>query len=353
MEILVFDICYAAGHIDYSENIIRCLSRIGDVIICSPPDWYIHLEEDIRRKVYEICAAPPSGKSKRAIYRWWAQNILIAKKIYKKMKPDVVVCLDYHFMVFSLFPVVFPKKTNAYLMEHNQIDAILSSKIKRCFYVLYKNRVKHCVLEPFIGDGLRKLGVHKNKILVWPFPLTVKRCKPISERLYDFVGLCEANDELLIKKIVEYEILTEEFKKNDLRIVLRSRNITYDNGYLKVINKFIPEEEYYNYYYEAKRVVTLFPQTFRYRTSGTVMDAFSFSCPVVSVDVPLSRYFNNKYPKIFSIIDRDNPWKQLMIRKPFDNNLDMMFKQAQKDHSFVRLVEDIKKSVENYDEHFK
>ena len=209
---------------------------------------------------------------------------------------DYIILITYNEVGYFLFKKIFKEKV--ILMNHNNIDFISKSTIKKALFMSFAKKTKHIVQTKFIFDYLnKKISVNRENIAIWLHPLNYNE-NVLTKPIYDCVGISNSNDDAIIKEILELEKETGFLKKDNLKILLRSRKYSYDDGYLKIINGFLPDNEY-NFYINSSSTIFLpFPKTFKYRMSGTLVDAFSNRKPVISSDTILYKNVKKVYPSI-------------------------------------------------------
>lgn len=318
------------------ENIIRELSKDANVTVVCPDGWYSneidgahyeHFEAETKIKNYRLSEIVKNAKI-----------IKYANRYRRKHHIDCFFFASYDTLVFPLWKLLARSTlSNCYIVQNNNIDGVINSKkkCKRWIFNFYSRKVNHIVLEGFIGDFIEKeFSIPRNKINLLPHPLNSNECSSYKD--YDCVGISNSNDDEWIKKIIDIEINEELFAKNQCKVVLRSTKYSYDDGWLCVFNGWLDDKKYNDYINRAKRIFLPYPQTFRYRMSGSVVDAFSNHTSVIGSDIPLFLYYSDKYGDICQI-----------VRKPEDL-FDVVLKEIDNDqaaNSFVQFIDEHSKKV--------
>lgn len=309
MRVLYFDAIYNMGHKYFDQKIITNLSDIVELYVLSPRDWYTHTHK-------ATCipnAYRKDGKSKHlAGFICSLRNCLLAYKLIKQSTFDYVIAGEYELLSLPLVINLLVKKQPLVLIHHNNIDQTIGTsgrnRIKKYIFKRIQNKVLHITLESFISDFLvSDYGIEENRIYCWPHPiepLLSERLEPKEEcNVYDYIGISNSNDEEMINKMINYERETQAYKQNNIKILVKSRNVEYDDGALKVITGWLTNEEYKSYLNSANSMLIAFPSDFQFRVSNSVVEAFYYHIPVLGTRIPLITYYSMKYPSICKILN--------------------------------------------------
>ncbi len=312
MKILFYNCVYRPGHLYFDTKLISYLSKVAEeLIILQPEGWFDIKEENI---TYVDCELRQNKKTKHKRASLWRRTIINSVRAAKEMKrfsPDVVVVGEYELSTFGVtIGLLVSKCPNIVIVHHNNIDQLRTSLIKRSLFKTYKNKVFHCTLEPYIKEFIQKeYGISQEKVFCWPHPSEpLKEASKNAEREqkdgikeYDIIGLSRSNDEGLIDSLIQQEKKESIFKNNGLRILLKSKTKTFDDGALTVIKGWIQDDEYKRYYSSAKSVFVAFPDSYQYRVSATLIEAFRDRIPVIGSDIKLIWYYQSMYPHICQV----------------------------------------------------
>lgn len=301
MKILYADQIYYKEHRYFDNKTIQNLSKVCDLTVLSPDNWY----KQIDGVKYVFGAVDIYKKQKthlNSIIGAVKNSFFIARKI-KELKPEVVILGEYEILVYFLLGRLF--KSRIILIHHNNLDQ-LGNRIKRFMFGHFKNKVFHCVLEPYIKKWLvDNQFAPKDKIVCWPHPM--ERNHRILKRtpIFDCVALSNSNDEDIIQKIIDCEKEKHIFEKKNQHIVLRSKITEFDDGYLKVLNGWIEDKDYEDFISQTRSIMVTVPTSFNNRVSASIIEAFDQKIPVIGNESALFKFYRDKYPSICYILNLD------------------------------------------------
>lgn len=344
MKVIYLDFLIPKGHHNQNQYYISTFSQIGEVIVVTPPGFYDIDEENVLI-VEDKHIGMSEGKfsTRMSVLK----NMKIANRFVRKYKPDIIFISSYDTFMFPLF-YIMNRKRNLFLLHHNNIDELINP-YKRKSFNFYMNGVKHVVFEEFIKEKLvRDYGISNSDVFLLPHQLNVNDEGSSDEPvLYDCVGLSNSNDENIISELIEKEKEESIFKKNDLKIVLKSSEVSFDNGALKVIKGFLPVEEYNNYFNQTKSVFMPFPSQFQYRMSGTLVDALSNNKRVISSDIALMQYYKDAYPNICYIFKDGDELVRNLLCNIEDNRYLEEFDRFRSKHSSGNIKKSLLNIINN------
>lgn len=307
MKVLYYDLTYPIGHKYFDEKTIENLSKVSELTVLCPENWYRKKTENVSYN-YEAEELAFDKASTRRIFFNAIHNTRIAKRIIKSKKTDAVVIGKFDHFSMPIVVTLLGKRIPIFVIHHNEIDQLngqgIKGKIKRIFFKFFKDKVVHCVLEDFIRDYLiTEEKIAKEETCCWPHPVEREVNEYTNNRLFDCIGISTSNNQDYIKSIYDNEVLNQTIKAEGYHIILRSKDLNYDNGNLKVYSGWIADDEYKHYFENARCVLIAFKEGYHYRVSASIFDAFSHKIPVLCTDMPLARYYQNKYPNICQIIE--------------------------------------------------
>lgn len=317
-------------------NIIKCLTNFTDVTVACPKGW-LSVNDGARLIEFDQIEVDCSKKNKilKHFYdvKMSCKKLKVAYQLDKQEHFDYLFFASFHIIALPLYLKKFPDfSKRVFITHHDSVDRIFNHALYGKIFNLYKNSVNHVVLEKFIGDFLiDRMNVKRERVFCVPHPLNCTEEK--KQMIYDCVGISNSNDEVIIREIVEYEIKTKIFEKKQMNIILRSKNIQYDDGFLKVISGYLNDDEYYNYVASAKSLLVPFPLTFRYRMSGTVVDAFSNNIRVIGSKIPLLEYYEEQYPDICSVYETAAELIQILEKTKSKAKLELEFNEFKEKHN--------------------
>lgn len=303
--ILYLDFMYYTGHVRSNKNFIKALGKFSNVYALSQVNYFDEYKEELNA----VDTIRIIEKNNLNLYNGQLLNRLSSLKIMmqsallsKKIRPDYIFVSSFDTIAFNFGRFLFGKTKNMYLLHTINIDE-LSNSIKKKIFGSYKNKVNHVVFEQYMKDYLvNEIEIEPYRIFVLPHPLNANTESSNSKEIeYACVGLSNSNDEELITRLIELEKEKSVFKNNCKKVILKSKEKEFDNGYLKVFKGFLDKNIYDNYINKSEYVIVPFSKAFRYRMSGTLVDAFSNNKIVLGNDIPIIQAYANKYPNICKI----------------------------------------------------
>ncbi|MEW6621774.1 MAG: hypothetical protein AB1420_01340 [Bacillota bacterium] len=336
MEIEVYDYISPQNHFNLNKNLIESLAGIGKVKVVANQGYYSVSEinlENVSFVELQLTKFKNSmlGRKLNALFA-----MIKTRKQFNKYSDSFKIIFTFDTVAFGLGRYSL-NLNELFLMHHKNIDE-LKDPIKRLIFKSYMNKVNHIVFEEIFKTYLvKEIGVHENRVFVVPHPVfNQAKSKNFLEK-YDCVGLSNSNDDEFIRKIIEIERASCFTKRNNLHIVLRSKLYQFDNGFLKVISGFLQKCDYDDYINSSKLVFVPLPQTYNYRVSGAIFDAFSNHKFVVANNVPIVEEYKKRYPKICIGINNVDDFFNVVVENKNNSNKDTnSFKDFIDDHS--RLI---------------
>jgi hypothetical protein len=317
MKLLYLDFLNPKGHLRLDFNQINALANIAKVTVVSPLGRYKSLPESvelIEKKSLII------KKGKWASRITSLKSMLISAIVSRKIDHDCILVSSFETIMFALGKGFFKNNKRIILIHHFNTDELANS-IKAFFFRRYMNHVEHIVFEDFIKERLvNDFDIASEKVHVLPHHLTQLATLKENKNTYDCVGLSNSNDEKIIAKIIEKEKEKSIFKKSGCNVVLKSKNYEYDNGNLKVIKGFLEKSKYEEYINNSRSVYMPFPSNFKYRMSGTLIDAFSNNKVVYGSNILVMQNFSKRYPEICKIVNTVDDFFDLITNDRFRSN---------------------------------
>lgn len=291
--IAICDFRFHKGHRTFNDAVRQAVAKITDGNFVYFDNGNGYRSEQYPSQRHGIVNRYKEGSSplkNRLISRaYMKEEYRELKKIGDSKK---IICVAFDLITFGLCGKKY-FKDNVYLWHHAESDELLS-RIKRSIFRRYMNKVKHIVHTPFIKQFLVDFGVEESRIFVCPFVRTSDYYEQYVQEEKIFIAPSGSNDESFCKKLVEYEKRTRFFINNDIKFVIKSFDTEYDDGFLKLYNKYLSFDEYENLYKLAAAVVMPFPKSFQMRESGTVIDALSSGKGVIGSNIPIVEYYKKK-----------------------------------------------------------
>lgn len=314
MKVLYLDFLYPKGHIRQNTKYVNILAQISEVYLLSSNNRYKDLDKDVNL-IKNNSLQIKKGRVKKRISI--LKNMVASANIAKKLKPDAIIVSSYDTFLFIIWKILYGTKDKVFLLHHNNLDE-LSNKMKLCSFKKYYESVNHIVFEEFMKNHLcSDLKIDQEKVFVLPHQLNDNESTN-NENLYDCVGLSNSNDEGIIAEIIKLEQESNIFKKKKMKVVLKSKIYEFDNDYLKVFKGYLEDKAYDYYINHSKSIFMPFPLDFKYRMSGTLVDAFSNNKVVIGSDVLLMRYYSEKFPSICKLIENGSDLSNFIINMKKD-----------------------------------
>lgn len=298
MKILYVNFAYDMwGHKCLDEHYIRILSGFSEVYVIARAGWYENLPDNVRILDYTPKLISEKCSNRCLQYLLSVRVMHFSKQMQKREKFDYIIAGTFNTMTLLLGKNWFSKE-NTYIMHHNNTD-LLSRPIYRKVFDLYKKKFNHIVQEDFIKEYLiSELNITDGQVVVLPHPLNISYKKCSTKIQYDCIGISNSNDEESVGQLIQMEKEHHAFRDKKIKILLRSATKKYYDEYLEVITGYLSSQKYDEYISSANSILIPFPDTFRYRESGSLIDALSNGIPVLGGRIPLLEVYSEQYPNI-------------------------------------------------------
>ena len=307
-EVLAVDFMVEDGHRYYCNCLVNSLNKEASTLVVCKEDYY-DFEEDENHKKIVVKTKPIPGRNVFESRYNILYNMYNNIKMVKKYRFEKVLVLGYEGLTFFLFRTILKKYGDIYVIQHHQLDELRNSGLKTKVFNLYKNKVKHIVLEPCIRENVvKEYSIPKDNIFVFPVPLLNKTNELKSEKTYGsdsriVLAISNSNDENFVDEICEYEKKHRYFSDNNYKLIIRTRRERDSIESIRYITSFISTEEYNSLYENAYIVLMPFPTTYVNRSSGTIIDAISMRKRVLCSRILLTEDYALNYPNICKLYD--------------------------------------------------
>lgn len=286
------------GHVRQNESIIKALSNVCQLSIAFPKQWI----KDIPENVTEYNYNPPQYSIKENIAQILKslKCMSIAKELDSKEHYDCIIFASYNVYAMFFARLMFRNmKGRIYVIHHNIMDQLDESAIKRLLFNTYKHSLNHILIEKFVAENFAENSkVDRKNIYYFSHQLNYFPGEGDIEKDIDYLGISNSNDEYWIENIIDAEKSRENFKQNGIRIIVRSTKYEFDNGFLKVFKGRLDDSAYYNMVLRSKVILIPFPESFKFRVSGSVVDGFSNNIRVIGSNIPIISEYCKEYPHI-------------------------------------------------------
>lgn len=302
---ILFDCSHTDSHVQFNSELIKGLSRVGNVHLFSwnsSFDYLINQSISIRRKKYLTLGFKNALLARLVLFFNTILNAIYLRSQFRKNETTVVL-IGYEIISFAVCSFLFPK--GMFVIHHMQVDE-LNSSTKRFFFSFFKNRIKHVVMTDYIKDYLvTNLSIPNNLIKVVPHPLYDFYFDSIStnSNIRIFISLNYSTDESYVGKIIELESQNNYFSRNGCKLIIKSKLYKYSSEGLYVFNDFLESDEYYKLYKNCTCVISLLNNSFEYRMSGTLIDALSANKPIMSLRSVCADHYRTYFGNSIMIYD--------------------------------------------------
>ena len=311
--IAVVDLVSPYGHRDINAFIVDAIAEFAIVIFCAAENY---LPQTKKSNITYIGIAPEFYKitSSPLKTRWgYYKAIKATLQALHKHHYDGVLVVTYDTVSLSVFSLLHrysinKKFHNAILMNHNNVDELSKSSIKRALFNFLPKHFVFSNYEEYISDFVKqKLG---KKVITIPHNLNhYKLLMTPSQRFVQEVNafwspkcicvflpsIASVSPEVLNSI---YDSLSCSCYDGSIKIIGR--------GYSNVRSKFLwlnengyTDEEYAYLMHMADFILMPYSESsFKYRVSGVFYDALTFSKPIIYTPSPFFKCLINKFGKI-------------------------------------------------------
>ena len=304
-KVLITELSPAKGHADLFQLAAQILSKKEQISVdvLSTSDSTISVSDCSCQKLpYKYPKDPWSNNRWLNLLFTILYEVRLAFFIGKKTKRknySALLVITYNELTFPVGRLFLSHFQNIFLLHNNNIDNMVLSPHRARLFSLFSNKVNHIVLADFIKDYLEKsFCITRNRILTLPTPFSLSDISEVEtiNKDIDCLGISNGNDDSFIERLIIDEMSNSSIKNANLHIVLKSNNFHFDNGFLTIINGFLPREQFDNYVSRAKVMLIPFPLSYKYRMSGTLVDALSHNIPVLVTPIVMTEHVISAYP---------------------------------------------------------
>jgi len=343
----VVDFLFPKGHKELNKHLISCLAKISDVRVVAYEDYFDQHFNDIPNVSVKKIKTLVTKKNVILSRVYALKNMLNINRILNWKDYDFIWINGFETITFTIGKKLIRNK-KVYLVHHNNTDE-LANKVKRFFFDRYKNKVFHIVFEEFIKEYLiKEIGVEEDRVFVIPHPLNYQ--DTIGIRVDDklCVGLSNSNDELTISDIIKRERESSIFKRDNIKLVLKSSGKHEGSQTLRIVRGHIAKEEYDDYIKRCAFVLVPFSLSCKNRTSGLIIDALSNEKIVIGSNIPIVRAYATAYQHICYIFNDIGEIPGIMLNSSrISQEARSEFKKFKYTHSDFVIIEEMKKMLEH------
>lgn len=334
-KILYIDLLSPKGHKKFNELNIKVLVSVFDVTIVARENFIDSRQPDV---IIPERFFKSHNKINYRINELKKINWII-KKVKSFDRFDLLLFSSYETISFSLKSrIIANVGSKVAVFNHNNLDELDSSLIKKFFFKKIDKRVVHSVFESYFKEYLLKEIKVKNSIIQIPH-------------------------------LVEKRSFSTSFDKNCFNIFIPTKN--YDTNYTsKIINNYpvkivftvksdtffdqknIKSKSYfdeneYNQIFNSSNLILLPLKTgYNYRVSNIIYECFSFSKPCFTFKNKFSQYLKKKYPNVIHIIDKETSIEQIIEEYKQINNILFakereLFLKEHSEETFLSIVKNL------------
>ncbi len=291
--ILYIDLVTTIGHRKFNQSAIKALRRSFEILTISRekalgdapdiviPDRFFNFSNRLDLRVKELEKID-----------WVIENT----KQFTNF--DLVLFSSYETISFSIKSRQIVKLwKNVAVFDHNNIDEIEKSIIKKLFFSSIDHKISHLVFEEYFRNYLVKDVRIKNRVVVLPHPVEDKN-KPFQPSKTNITVFVPSNkhDYEYIKKIIATS-------PSDICFFVKSDKILPGNN-VKTM-QLLENDEYENAFANCDLILLPLTTEYNYRISNIIFECFSYSKPCFTFRNKLSEFLSQVYPNVIHIIDRN------------------------------------------------
>lgn len=347
MKILFIDTYSQDGHIQFNRIQLEALCKLGDVYTAMKKGYYekvgieqAHKYIEIPEKYYIYETSKLRSILNRVVTRLLSHDLLkegtlnyVRSQIEDKW--DAII-----FSHFEPLPLSRMKPLhNVYAISH-QYKFLISSCNR---FSKKNNRIKYTqdvgsrytiiALSDSMQRGITDLGAKNVEMVPHGFiPMKgvintdlLKKFEIPHDKLILFAPSYNNNQEIM-DELYGNKDFNQFLKDNNFILVIKDRNGKSNNSYVKVINRWITEEEYQTLFLVSYCMILPYGDSTPYRESGVIMECFANNKPFLKLDIPSLENYNSfiQYESTFSDIESlMKRLNNLLTHKGrFFNNLD-------------------------------
>lgn len=282
--LLIDPLCYK-GHVNYNAGIIRALSFYYDCDIIVNKFIYDQLRAKGFNKDKFIHVYPNEwnietlSKNKNKVFYHLAFRFYFIKLLFEvvrvKRNYDAVfiTCVD----IYSYAFISWLLGNNIYVVDHG-IGSLVDNKLYKLAWKITCKHTNIITLEGFIKQMVKK-DLGRSNVFVVKHPLPEKKQETNRQEGYKTHYLIFApsasNDESFLHK------LSESVIPSTISIVAKSNSFEFDNGIVKIYNKYLPKSEYDYLLSNADYILLPYEPSYNYRISAIMFEALCMGTPIL------------------------------------------------------------------------
>jgi len=287
-KVLVIDLMDEPGHVNTNKRLINILKKTFDVTFVATNEYVSQFEDVSVDKIKIKKVKIPTGMGLRMsqLMMLFGVKNLIAQEQYR-----LVIFLAYETISMSLFTRFLLGKSakKCFVFNHNNIDQLSVSKMKRYFFQNMNGAVRHLVYESYIKKYL--IDDFRKTVDIISHPLPLKHNSGGVKKFQMFSPSAGG-------KVHNFEILEVASRMPGLKVFLKG-------DYVFQKNNCVIKPNYDNYFELLQSSTFVFvPVDYSYRVSGVVYEALANNCVVILLTSLLAVELKQRFPNEIYIIDK-------------------------------------------------
>lgn len=297
MKILYVDPFSSPSHANFNRMHIEAIRSVTkDIHFVFKESYW----KEIGVHASEVCYVIPSsyfGKNKGGLINRFYM-CLVLWKIRQNVplrQYDKIIFAAYE--EISLFFALY--NVPLYLINHNNISS-LNNRVKRFFFKRISKQNTHIVLEPYIKDYLKSLGIKKVEVvrhgLIPPYSASLFQIDTtLLHKQFLFSPSMQSVDTEFMEKLINDESFIKYLETQNLFLVLRSKTLHSSSPNILIFSQYMSKEEYIAYFLGAEAILLFYPESFRYRVSGVLLEAISCGKKTLMSDIEVFRQYESLF----------------------------------------------------------
>jgi hypothetical protein len=343
-KILFVDLLSPKGHMKINKKFIKYLCHSSEDTVIDLVFRKDYVDYDMHKSIRDIIYLPEKyyRYNNKLEYRyknykllgWIDKNVLVNNY-------DVIFISSYETISTAIFFKWKKINSNIFLLNHNNIQELDQSFIKKVFYRKINLNITHLVFDEKIKVYLQREIDILNKIEIINHPLVYDRDLDIRnpDKIEFIFGPSNSNNDNEISKIVGY--INES--DNNFDIFLKSQYMYYLEPNITVSNKWLKEDEYKLLFNKADCILLLFGDDFIHRVSGVFFEAVALNKYIITNNKYLYETYIKKYNNIGSLFQNEHELKGIISKINQGTILEEnSFNDIKKHHSDEYLINQIR-----------
>lgn len=122
--------------------------------------------------------------------------------------------------------------------------------------------------------------------------------RPLKLNKYDLVIFSPSagsSDENILSHIINDEMCLDWLKHHNVGLVLRTKSLKSTSDNIIILDKYLSDDEYRAMLTSSDAILITYPKTYRYRTSGVLLEAIACKKKVILSDTVCLRQYEDIY----------------------------------------------------------